>query len=102
MPAAAFVDRHCAQAAQPRIAVFLRHADVADHHIIARRLQQADRIGGGGGDVHLCAPVAEQLPDQVAGVLFVVDDQDPQAGQARRRAGGRGATAHRGMQRRSP
>ena len=77
---AALLGGEVAEAADEGVAVFARHADVADEHVGALGLDKLERLGGVGGVEDVGVAVFEQAAEEAAGVGLVVDDDDGDAG----------------------
>lgn len=77
---ASLVGGELAEAADEGVAVFAGHADVADENVGAMLFDKLDRFVGGGGREDLGVAIFEEAAEQAAGVWFVIDDDDFQAG----------------------
>jgi hypothetical protein len=62
--------------AQQRDAVGVRHPDVEQHEVRLLARTRSARLGRVGGHLHLVTLVAEDLPQRLADVRLVVDDED--------------------------
>ena len=72
--------RPCADLLDELVAVFDRHADVAEQNIRSEAFQFFQRLVGGRSESHFGVLTGEEAADDVASIGLVVDDQDFDAG----------------------